>query len=106
MGVDPMVSNSVLNVKALVGAFNQEKALVGAFLCCDCETGCGTDGALHSTIPDISLSASTTTDQSQPILTALRHSGLGWVKYGGNKIYKFSKNCVIICLSCNLFIRH
>ena len=24
--------NSVLNVKALVGAFNQEKALVGAFL--------------------------------------------------------------------------
>ena len=21
-------------------------------------------------------------------------------------IYKFSKNCVIICLSCNLFIRH
>ena len=25
------LSNSVLNVKALVGAFNQEKALVGAF---------------------------------------------------------------------------
>ena len=28
--------NSVLNVKALVGAFNQEKALVGSFS--DCET--------------------------------------------------------------------
>ena len=26
-----MYLNSVLNVKALVGAFNQEKALVGAF---------------------------------------------------------------------------
>ena len=26
-----MLTNSVLNVKALVGAFNQEKALVGAF---------------------------------------------------------------------------
>ena len=33
MGVDPTVSlhNSVLNVKAVVAAFNQEKALVGAF---------------------------------------------------------------------------
>ena len=26
-----LIANSVLNVKALVGAFNQEKALVGAF---------------------------------------------------------------------------
>ena len=40
--------NSVLNVKALVGAFNQEKALVGAFSVI-LKTGCGTDGALHST---------------------------------------------------------
>ena len=39
MGVDPTVSrreigtpvHSVLNVKAVVAAFNQEKALVGAF---------------------------------------------------------------------------
>ena len=36
MGVDPMVSSawslkSVLNVKAVVAAFSQEKALVGAF---------------------------------------------------------------------------
>ena len=33
-GVDARLAkclNSVLNVKALVGAFNQEKALVGAF---------------------------------------------------------------------------
>ena len=41
--------NSVLNVKALVGAFNQEKALVGAFSVI-VKTGCGTDGALHSTM--------------------------------------------------------
>ena len=33
----------VLNVKALVGAFNQEKALVGA--------GCETDGSFYSTSP-------------------------------------------------------
>ena len=38
-------------MKAVVAAFNQEKALVGAFsVLRDCEkTGCGTDGALHST---------------------------------------------------------
>ena len=38
-------------MKALVGAFNQEKALVGAFSVIvkpDCET----DGALHSTSED------------------------------------------------------
>ena len=35
-------------MKALVGAFNQEKALVGAFSLI-VNTGCGTDGALHST---------------------------------------------------------
>ena len=31
MGSTPVILNIVLNVKALVGAFNQEKALVGAF---------------------------------------------------------------------------
>ena len=37
-------------MKALVGAFNQEEALVGAFsVIVQCTTGCGTDGALHST---------------------------------------------------------
>ena len=40
--------NSVLNVKELVGAFNQEKALVRAFSVI-VKTGCETDGALHST---------------------------------------------------------
>ena len=35
-------------MKALVGAFNQEKALVGDFSVI-VKTGCGTDGALHST---------------------------------------------------------
>ena len=38
-------------MKALVGAFNQEKALVGAFSVI-VKTGCGTNGALHSTAPD------------------------------------------------------
>ena len=38
-------------MKALVGAFNQEKALVGAFSVI-VQTGCGTDGALHSTNND------------------------------------------------------
>ena len=34
-------------MKVLVGAFNQEKALVGAFSVI-VKTDCGTDGALHS----------------------------------------------------------
>ena len=37
-----------LNVKALVGAFNQEKALVRAFSVI-VKTGCGTDGSFYST---------------------------------------------------------
>ena len=39
---------SVFNVKVLVGAFNQEKALVGAFSVI-VKTGCGTDGSFYST---------------------------------------------------------
>ena len=38
--------NSVLNVKVLVGTFNQEKALVWAFSVI-VKTDCGTDGTLH-----------------------------------------------------------
>ena len=34
-------------MKALVGAFNQEKALVGAFSVI-VKSDCGTDGALHN----------------------------------------------------------
>ena len=45
-------------MKELVGAFNQEKALVGA-LSVIVKTGCGTDGALHSTIPDSVLISQT-----------------------------------------------
>ena len=37
-----------MNVNALVGAFNQEKALVGAFSVI-VKTGCGTDGSFYST---------------------------------------------------------
>ena len=40
--------NSVLNVKELVSAFNQQKALEGAFSVI-VKTDCETDGALHST---------------------------------------------------------
>ena len=39
-------------MKALVGAFNQEEALVWAFYVI-VKIGCGTDGALHSTIVDV-----------------------------------------------------
>ena len=35
-------------MKAVVAAFNQEKALVGAFSVI-VKTGCGTDGSFHST---------------------------------------------------------
>ena len=35
-------------MKAVIGAFNQEEALIGAFSVI-VKTGCGTDGALHST---------------------------------------------------------
>ena len=38
----------MFNVEALVGAFNQEKAIVGAFSVI-VKTGCETDGALKST---------------------------------------------------------
>ena len=38
-------------MKALVGTFNQEKALVGAFSVI-VKTGCGTDGSFYSTSPD------------------------------------------------------
>ena len=40
-------------MKALVGAFNQEKALVGAFSVI-VKTGCGTDGAFYSTSFNVS----------------------------------------------------
>ena len=39
-------------MKALVGAFNQEKALIGAFSVI-VKTDCGTDGSLYSTSPGV-----------------------------------------------------
>ena len=51
MGALP-VQHSVLNVKSLVGAFNQEKALVGAFSVI-VKTGCETDGSFYSTRLDL-----------------------------------------------------
>ena len=45
--------NSVLNVKAVVSAFNQEKALVcNRGLLRDCENDCETDGSFYSTNRD------------------------------------------------------
>ena len=41
-------------VKALVGASNQEKALVGAFSVIVVKTGCGTDGSICGTMQDAS----------------------------------------------------
>ena len=46
-----IVLDSVLNVKALVGAFHQEKALVGAYSVI-VKTGCGTDGSICGTKGD------------------------------------------------------
>ena len=43
-------------MKALVGAFNQEKALVGAFSVI-VKTGCGTDGSFYSTKQEVHLGA-------------------------------------------------
>ena len=40
-------------MKALIGAFNQEKALVGAFSVI-VKTDCGTDGSFYSTRRDTS----------------------------------------------------
>ena len=50
-------------MKAPVGAFNQEKALVGSFSVI-VKTDCGTDGALHSTNIKLDLGAGIA--QSQP----------------------------------------
>ena len=46
--IDQSYLYSVLNVKAVVAAFNQERALVRAFSVI-VKTDCETDGALHST---------------------------------------------------------
>ena len=58
-------------MKALVGAFNQEKALVGAFSVI-VKTGSGTDGSFYSTNSDIvtvSLAASSSGHVARPAET-------------------------------------
>ena len=49
-------------MKALVGAFNQEKALVGAFSVI-VKTGCETDGSFYSTIGEIAVWIAVTGDK-------------------------------------------
>ena len=56
-------------MKALVGAFNQEKALVGAFSVI-VKTGCGTDASFYST------SGYTYTQQHQYICTVTEYEYL------------------------------
>ena len=43
---------SILNVKAVAAAFNQEKVLVGAFSV-NVKTDCGTDGSFYTTAEDL-----------------------------------------------------
>ena len=52
-------------MKALVGAFNQEKALVGAFSVI-VKIGYGFDGALHSTIEQASRAARGSGGRNKP----------------------------------------
>ena len=72
-------------MKALVGAFNQEKALVGAFSVI-VKTDCGTDGALHSTNADppeelldddLADEARAPRDEDGPVPVEALHGGHG-----------------------------
>ena len=72
-------------MKALVGAFNQEKALIGAFSVI-VKTGCGTDVALHSTNADppeelldddLADEARAPRDEDGPVPVEALHGGHG-----------------------------
>ena len=54
-------------MKALVGAFKQEKALVGAFSVI-VKTGCGTDGSFYNTNQDSYSEEADTADTTQRIM--------------------------------------
>ena len=58
----------------MLGAFNQEKALVGAFSVI-AKTGCGTDGALHSTRPDSGAARSAASEASVSIYSDTSRRG-------------------------------
>ena len=67
-------------MKALVGAFNQEKALVGAFSVI-VKTDCETDGALHSSSINVYKCAPPLTRLPRPLLRAA--PGLAAAECGG-----------------------
>ena len=69
-------------MKALVGAFNQEKTLVGAFSMI-VKTGCGTDGSFYSTSHNLHFPDS-------PVLAA----GATPIVAGGGSRSGFSLICV------------
>ena len=64
-----------LNVKALVGAFNQEKVLVGAFSVI-VKTDCETDGAIHSTNFNVQRRVFCARERDGDGLCARSHHGL------------------------------
>ena len=98
------IYHSVLNVKTVVAAFNQEKALVGAFSVI-VKTKCKTDGALHSTIGDIIL-------QNTKIFTAtwyeracyycglLYYSECYYWRYYSLVLLQFGRVCSAQCVVC------
>ena len=67
-------------MKALVGVFNQEKALVGAFSVI-VKTDCETDGALHSSSINVYKCAPPLTRLPRPLLRAA--PGLAAAECGG-----------------------
>ena len=92
-------------MKALVGSFNQEKALVGAFSVI-VKTGCGTDGALHSTIRG---SRSSGTQLTLPPPRWLLADGAWWWIYLNFDIFSNKYLFVLGSHSIKLefwFIRH
>ena len=62
-------------MKALVGTFKQEKALVGAFSVI-VKTGCGTDGPIYSTSPDAVIVALARQNLTASVVVAL-HTASG-----------------------------
>ena len=68
-------------MKALVGAFNQEKALVGAFSVI-VKTNCGTDGSICGTNYSASLTSELQAKAGPQNLVCVNHSArLGWYSW-------------------------
>ena len=62
-------------MKALVGAFNQEKALVGAFSVI-VKTGCGIDGSFYSTSSDVGSGRMPVKPLTKPAVAAVLGGGI------------------------------